>query len=241
VEVVADRTGADITAVIAGAVHGTTTVVAGADDEIECNAPGGWSQPRYQRRATDSWHHNAATAAEATIRALSLTRARLLLVAGDVRAVHLMLARMPERPLLVKRVTGGRAPDGSAAARAAEIKRARAVYADRIRAATTAGLRNAAIGTFANGVDEALTALAAGRVRTLFVDAELARGCSAWFGPELLSAALPGATPDGSPASTGELVDVAVRAALLTGATVCQLEPGAFRIAGGVAALCRYP
>src|SRR5690349_8751741 len=40
---VIDRTGADITVVPDGAVSGSTTVVAGPDDEIERNAPGGWA------------------------------------------------------------------------------------------------------------------------------------------------------------------------------------------------------
>jgi hypothetical protein len=46
VAVVTDRTGADITAVRGGATVGTTETVIGPDDEIERNAPGGWSQPR---------------------------------------------------------------------------------------------------------------------------------------------------------------------------------------------------
>ncbi len=82
---VVDRTGADLTSVPAGALAGPTRVVAGPDDEVERNAPGGWSQPRYQRRAEDSWPHNAAAVAEAVGEELHRVHADLLLVAGDVR------------------------------------------------------------------------------------------------------------------------------------------------------------
>jgi hypothetical protein len=100
--VVVDRTGADITAVPGGAVHGPTTVVVGANDEAACFASDGCSQALIQHRDTDSWQHNAAAVAGATTRALAGVRSRLLLVAGDIRAVHLMLARLPERPLVIK-------------------------------------------------------------------------------------------------------------------------------------------
>jgi hypothetical protein len=54
-----DRTGADITLFAGGAGGPTRWCVSGPDDEIERNAPGGWAQGRYQRRAEDSWEHNA--------------------------------------------------------------------------------------------------------------------------------------------------------------------------------------
>ncbi|MEJ3748932.1 spore germination protein GerW family protein [Actinomycetes bacterium KLBMP 9797] len=62
VVVVTDRIGADLTAVPRGAVAGLERTVVGPDDEVERNAPGGWSQPRYQRRAEDAWQHNAGAA-----------------------------------------------------------------------------------------------------------------------------------------------------------------------------------
>lgn len=73
VAVVTDRLGADVVTVPAGAVNGRTTTVVGPDDEIERNAPGGWAQPRYQRRAEDSWQHNAAAVAEAVLAAVRRT------------------------------------------------------------------------------------------------------------------------------------------------------------------------
>jgi len=68
--VLLDRTGAELVVQPAGAAPAARTEVEGPDDEIERNAPGGWSQPRYQNRAEDSWQHNAGRAAEATLQRL---------------------------------------------------------------------------------------------------------------------------------------------------------------------------
>jgi hypothetical protein len=56
---------------------------------------GGWSQPRYQRRAEDSWQHNAMAVADAVTQATRDLHAGLLLVAGDVRAVQLLRDHLP--------------------------------------------------------------------------------------------------------------------------------------------------
>lgn len=120
VKVVTDRTGADLTVVPRGAAAGPTTVVVGPDDEIERNAPGGWAQGRYQHRAEDSWQHNAAAVARDVTRALHQVDAQLLLIAGDVRAVELLLERLPtavRQALTVRRLPGGRQPDSSGAIR----------------------------------------------------------------------------------------------------------------------------
>src|SRR6266487_1390161 len=208
VVVLTDRTGADVTTVPAAAAAGSTRTVVGPDDEIERNAPGGWSQPRYQRRAEDSWQHNAAAVAEAVTRALRESRAGLLLVAGDVRAVQLLREHLPpavRRQVTVRDLPGGRGHGGTV-----------------------------------EGVPATLAALAAGRVDTLFVADDTDDERTAWYAPHVLCAA----TRDeiardagaGQPAA-GRLVDVAVRAALLTDAEVRVMHgPFQDRIGG----VCRF-
>jgi hypothetical protein len=239
VVVVTDRTGADVVAVPRGAVRGTPSVVIGPDDEIERNAPGGWAQPRYQRRAEDSWRHNAAAVAAATARALREHVAGLLLVAGDVRAVQLLrddLAPLLHQGLTLRQLPGGRAPDGSATNRAAAVARAVAEYtAHQTEAALAALARHAGPrGTAVQGARATLTALGNGEVQTLFVAERPGDDRLAWFGPESLCAADPatGTAP-------GRLVDVAVRAALLTDAEVRVVEPGT--VSEDIAALRRFP
>ncbi|MEV4536625.1 hypothetical protein AB0J82_22845 [Asanoa sp. NPDC049518] len=230
VEVDVDRDGATITAVAGGAVRGHTTVVS-ADSTV-----GGWSPPSPHTRAIEPGQHDAAALAAATTRALGSVRARLLLVAGDIRAIHLMLARLPERPLVIKWVTGGRAADGLAARHVADVECARAAYAQQVLAAA-AGSRKTGGRSTIEGVDQTLAALAEGRVRTLFVDEGIAAGGTAWFGPELLCSGRPAAAPDGSAPHRGRLADVAVRAALLTAVAVCPLQSGTSRMADGIGAL----
>jgi hypothetical protein len=238
VEVVTDRTGADITAVARGATAGRTTTIVGPDDEIERNAPGGWAQPRYQRRAEDSWRHNAGAVADAAVRALRRVQADLLVVAGDVRAVQLLVDHLPHRWPRVRQIPGGRRPDGSDAARLAGIAE-RAAYADAITAARVAEFVDASRGIAAQGVDDTVAALAAGNVRTLLVNPDAAPGRRAWFGPEELCLSRLGERRP--PAHEGALVDVAVRAALLTHAQVYVVGPTTVPLVDRLGGLCRYP
>jgi hypothetical protein len=244
VVVVTDRTGADITAVPEGAWSATTMVVQGPDDEIERNAPGGWSQPRYQRRAEDSWRHNAAAVAEATVHAVERVDAGLLLVAGDVRAVQLLrhqLAPLIRAGIAIRRLPGGRAPDGSAPDRAAAIAAAVREHARRQTAALLSALDRHAgpHGTATSGAKATMAALACGRVRVLFV-ADDRQDRRRWaYGAQVREAVQLGHPAAGARAEHGRLVDVAVRAALLTGARVRVVEPGT--VPEDIAALCRFP
>jgi hypothetical protein len=226
VVVVTDRTGADLTTVPSGAATGSTSTVVRPDDEIERNAPGGWAQARYQRRAEDSWQHNAKDVAKAVSRALHDVDARLLLVAGDVRAVQLMgehLAAEVRRGVIVRKLPGGRAPDNSENVRHVAIDAAIAEYVATQTAALLEELdtQRRPGGLAVEGVAATLAALAAGRVRMLLVADNASGEGVAWFGPDVLCAQRP---PE--PAATvagvaeGRLVDIAVRAALLTDADI---------------------
>jgi hypothetical protein len=249
VVVVTDRTGADVTAVPRGAVWGATSVVVGPDDEIERNAPGGWAQPRYQRRAEDSWAHNAAAVAAAASRALHDVDGRLLLVAGDVRAVQLLRERLPhevQRTVSLRHLPGGRSPDGSQTLQRAAAVAAVEAYTADVTDALLARFAAAGgpAGTAVEGVAATLAALAEGRVRTLFVADDPADDRTAWFGPHVLCAAHPHEVPDADSGwrAAGRLVDVAVRAALLTDAEVRVVDRDvtAAQFDGDIGALCRF-
>lgn len=243
--VLIDRAGADLTAVPAGATTGETTEVVGPDDEIEHNAPGGWSQPRYHRRAVDSWQHNAAAVAAAAAQAVERIDAGLLLLGGDVRAVQLFREHLPHglrSRLALRDIPGGRSADGSWPARQSAIADQVRWYAgsltgaDLDRALSTRGPG----GTAVDGVEPTLAALAAGQVQTLLVADDPTDTRVAWFGDTTLCVdtdSVP--TPDRL--RPAPLVDVAVRAALLTDARVQVLEPGlAGQLAEGIGAVCRF-
>jgi hypothetical protein len=245
-----DRTGADIETSIG---EGNTTVhstVEGPDDEIEKNAPGGWeglAQGRYQRRAEDSWAHNAAAAAEAVAAALRRVESRILVMTGDERAEKLFVEKLPEavrRDLMIKRINGGRSRDGSEHGRGEAVEAAvREAVDEQISAQWQQFLEERSPhGLAVEGGHDTVQALAAGRVATLFVAEDAAMGAKAWFGPAPtdvvpVAAHLP-VPPD---ARKGRLVDVAVRAALLTGAEVRVLPGDAgFWPMEGVGGICRF-
>lgn len=217
--VVTDRAGADL--VVSGGAGrlARTRSVRGPDDEIERNAPGGWSQLRYQHRAEDSWRHNAAAVAHATAAALERTGARLLIVSGDVRAVQLLGERFPawvHDTVTVRHITGGRSLDGSQHDRPAAVAAAiaAAVADETARMLADFAEHRGPSGLAVQGRPATADALERGRVATLLV------------------------TPDA--VRTREL-DAAVRLALLTGANVRVLPAGtAGAPAEGIGALCRY-
>jgi hypothetical protein len=247
VEVVTDRTGAQLISVAAGGAAPTVEEVIGPDDEIERNAPGGWSQPRYHRRAEDSWRHNAAAVADATVTALRRVDADLLLVAGDVRAVQLFRERLPHgliRHIRMAPLPGGRSQDGSAPARHVARERAIRAHADAREARVLARLDAAPVGVAVRGASDTLAALAAGRAHTLLVVDEPEDHREAWFSPEILCASSPDRRAPGG-LRPGRMIDVAVRAALLTDAEVVVCDANVACEAGvpipdGLAALCRY-
>jgi hypothetical protein len=242
--VVTDRTGADITTVPTGAVQARTRTVVGPDDEIERNSPGGWSQPRFQRRAEDSWLHNASAVADAITAELAAVHGRLVILAGDVRACQLLSDRLARTgvPPVIRHVSGGRSPDGSAAHRQAAVLAAVQEYAaEQVQAVRERFIAaRGPHGIAVSGSRATMSALAAGRVGTLLIVDDTADDRGAWFGADGWCTSDP-AEPRPPGTRRGRLVDVAIRSALLGHAEVCVLPPEqAFGLADGLAALCRY-
>lgn len=247
VAVLTDRTGAEVTAVAAGARSGVTHTVVGPDDEIERNAPGGWSQPRYQRRAEDSWRHNAGAVAEAAAKALNDVGAQLLLVGGDVRAVQLLREQLPHglsQRVRIRELPGGRSVDGSAAARTEAVAAQRAAHAQEQMSGRLELFvaERGPHGLAVEGVANTLAALAAGRVRTLLIVDEPGDERTAWFGPDLLCVDESSRAAAGGVVTVrrGRMVDIAVRAALLTDAEVRIVAPADAVMAERIGALCRF-
>jgi hypothetical protein len=244
VKVLADRAGADITVVPAGSAAGVATDVAGPDDEIERNAPGGWAQARYQRRAIDSWQHNAAAVADAVGHALRQVDAQLLLVGGDIRAVQLLRERLDEtihNRVIVDMLPGGRQADGSWPTQQVAVAQAVSHFAagrtgeliDRFHAG------HGQAGNAVETLEPTLAALADARVETLLVVDDANDDRLAWSGPELLCATT--RELSGPDAWSGRLVDIAVRAAVLTDAAVRVVPATEGRgPAEGLGGLCRY-
>jgi hypothetical protein len=230
VAVLTDRTGADMAArgvpeeaARAERVEGRVT------PHLHKPQAGGWSQPRFHHRAEAIWESNASEVAEALARLVDQVRPRFVAAAGDVRALQLLREQAPKRVRELLTVVGGEHPSLEAVFAEADKLVAATVEADNRalleRFAEELGQGDRAV----DGAAATLAALGRGQVGTLlltglFLDDQR----TAWFGPAPTDVAADrDALVDlGVPDPVeGRLVDVAVRAALGTGAEVRVLDP----------------
>jgi Bacterial archaeo-eukaryotic release factor family 2 len=251
VAVLTDRTGADMAARgVADDEARAERVEGRVTPHLHKPQAGGWSQPRFHHRAEAIWESNASEVADALSRLVDRVRPRFVAAAGDVRALQLLREQAPKRVRELLAVVGGEygsleavfaEADKLAAATveadsralvdrlAEELGQAAVPRAERGDRADE-GVPGAGRGTRAvEGAAATLAALARGQVATLlltglFLDDQR----TAWFGPAptdvaadrdaLVGLGVPGPVE-------GRLVDVAVRAALGTGAEVRVLDP----------------
>jgi Bacterial archaeo-eukaryotic release factor family 2 len=254
--VLADRVGADIVAFSRrAAAHGaggaTVTTVGehtGADPYLRKSNPGGWSQRRYQNRAENLWEQNARAVADQVASLVDETGARLVVVAGDVRAVQLLREHLPAPVLdLVREIDGSRGP-GAADAGLDQIADEVVKLAATVAAEDTVeflrqfkqerGQRDLAT----EGIAATIGALAAARVDTLLVHDDPDDDRTAWFGPEPGMVAGEAATLSDMSVENpqeGRLVDVAIRAAFATGAAV-RMIPSVGSVQDGIGAILRF-
>ena len=243
--VACDRQGADITAVRYEA--GDVELEAGDVDAVgrKVNA-GGWSKRRYQERAENSWENNAKDVAEKVTRLAQLVDARLVAVAGDVRASQLLRQELPREVLqLVREVQGSRAPDGAPTVAPEDL--------EHLLAEVVAGDTKALVDKLAeelgqhdrgrSGVEGTLAALAIAQVQVLLVRDDPDDPRTAWFADDPTAVATRaddlGGLGRGTPRE-GRLADVAIRAALATGAGVRMLASDE-GVPEGVGAILRWP
>jgi hypothetical protein len=248
-----DRAGADLLVVGGWQDRGHVETVGtegSGDGLLHKSAPGGWSQRRYQQRTENLWKLHAGEVADRLVDLVAEHHPRLVLLAGDVRALAELRAQLPaavaER---CREVSGSRHPDGSADASAEEVRRlVRTAHAEDLRAVLAAHRDAMGRGARASsGVAATAEALGRSAVATLLVhdptiDAKGPDPRTAWSLPDGVTVAARRHGLTGVEAGTpveGPLVDVLARAALLTGARVC-LVPDAPSLHEGVGALLRY-
>jgi hypothetical protein len=227
--ILVDRTGADLTAVRYDRLDVRQRVA--GDDLVRKVAPGGWSQRRYQQRAENTWERTAEDVADAVTRLAERVDARVVVAAGDVRALQLLQNELPGELLdRFETIEGGRTRDGSADAVAEDVARVvdRTSHADteaileKFREELGQGDRAV------EGTSATVGALAAAQVEVLLLHDEPEDDRAVWIGPD------PTHISDGRAALEalgianpieGRLTDGAVRAALGTGASVRAVPP----------------
>ena len=251
--VLADRVGADIVVFTRGADRsgaGGAPVLSvgeetGDDPNLRKSSPGGWSQRRYQNRAENLWEQNAKAVADQVASLVDETGARLVVVAGDVRALQLLREHLPDRIAgLLREVDGSRAA-GSGLDEIADdvVKLAATVVAEDTveflrQFKEERGQRDLA----AEGAKATIEALAAARVDTLLIHDDPDDDRTAWFGPEpgMVAQSKKTLADMGVEApQKARLVDVAIRAAFSTGAAV-RIVPSAGSVKQGIGAILRF-
>lgn len=222
--VVADRVGADI--VVVGPEGATNDQSLDGDVEhIERSAPGGWSQRRYQQRAENTWERNAAEVAAEVDRLRQDVGARLVVVAGDERAVQFLREHASAELTAVLHVVdgAGRNDDDPFEAVAQDVHRliATVVAEDTVKMLEQFGAARSH-GDVADGPVQTMEMLSQGRVETLLVSDDPADERTTFV--DLASGQL---APDAQPLTDldlqpveARLLDAAMWAALRTGATV---------------------
>ncbi|MCU1346019.1 MAG: hypothetical protein JWL70_2285, partial [Acidimicrobiia bacterium] len=243
VVVITDRAGADITAY--GRQQQLNSEAGGQDRyPIERNQPGGWRQNHFQRRAENNWERNAEDVAAHVLQLVEQVQAQVVVVAGDVRAVELLQKSLPPALAgITHLIDGSRAAGNDPEEMQADIRR--------LVHTAAASSTKAAIDKFreevgqhdraADGPQATLEALAQAQVDVLLVHDDGDDERTAWFGPgptqvgtrdQLLAMGV--AEP-----WEARLVDVAVRAAMGTGAGV-HVIPTHGGPSGSVGALLRW-
>jgi hypothetical protein len=243
--VVVDRTGADLR------VHGPggdqETEIEGGDWPVHKAGAGGWRELRYRHRAENLWADNARQVGEAVDAAVGRVAARLVVLAGDVRARHELTRALDERSrgLVVEVDEGGRAAGADSEPLERRVQQlvaeaaARETGAVLERYAEEIGQRDHAVA----GLAPTIAALQQAQVDTLLVADDPSSTSEAWVGPEPVQVALDAAQLRdlGVTEPVRDRLDAAlVRAAAGTQARIVTVTPGQLDLPDGIGALLRY-
>lgn len=222
------------------------THIEGDTENLKKVPSGGWSQGRYQHRTENIWKANAADIAGEIDRVVRSCRARLLVVAGDIRARNLVAEQLSEQSKEVLSIveSHSRTEGADKEAYAQEISKRVAECIARRQTQLLERLNNQkarANPESTEGIGSVVHALQQAQVDTLLLESEglnghrlLALGSEPWTAEidgETAGAPVLGEVP--APSSL-------LRAAVLTDAEVALFPSGALD-GGPVAALLRWP
>jgi Bacterial archaeo-eukaryotic release factor family 2 len=190
----------------------------------------GQAHRRLQQRAINTWEHNAAAVADEVAERARAVQARLVYVAGDVRAKGFLAEHLPDDVKAVLEVDP-REPQGDGQPFEAiedDLRRALQTIAARdtveaLEAFAAARAHHEA----ADGPAATLAALSEARIARLLVHDDPADDRRAWFAPGTPVASVERADLDALDLEPVEarLIDVAVRSAVLTDAEI-RVVPG---------------
>jgi hypothetical protein len=156
---------------------------ASRDWPLHKTSVGGWSQDRYQRSVEETWEENAKALAAEVTSAATAFGARHVIVAGDVRARSLLLARLPKPLREAAVVVDEEVPaDSQLLASVADRALSDSAEAD-ARDRFEDWQARLAHGQAVEGLGPAMTALSDGQALDMFVADDPSSTATAWIGP----------------------------------------------------------
>jgi hypothetical protein len=245
--VLADRIGAEVTAVGANRENLAIREVTGQKEYARKVGAGGWSQQRFQHTAEETWKSNAGQVAEQVDQLVRSVGAKVLVAAGDVRALEKLRNQLSDgsRDLLVEVDEGGAAPgaDRRALDQAIEEAVVRSLATDEQGVVERFNQERGRHESAAEGLAETIDALRRAQVDTLIVVDDPSAEGSLWVGsePTLLSESADQLRVLGADRPTQDRADAAlVRAAVGSGASLLVAAQGQVEAKDGVGAILRY-
>jgi Bacterial archaeo-eukaryotic release factor family 2 len=222
------------------------TEVTGESWPVHKPSGGGWSQPRFQRSAEETWTETAKQIAGAVAAAADRVKAVFVVLGGDIREREILADELPKalrgNLVIVDREVELTAPAFDEAAWAEESWRAALDARDRLDELRAQLNRPPGERRAVQGLDGTLAALRDGLVSDVLI-ADPAWQATAWIGPGVADAATERDQLAGR-GVTDPVTDLAsealARAAAGTGAELHFLEPETVET-GWVAALLRAP
>jgi ribosomal protein L7Ae-like RNA K-turn-binding protein len=249
VVVVADRTGADLLAVSGAGAAQERSVEGGQQHPIHRTGRDEWSERHFQNRVENTWESNAKDVAAEVTRLVREGSARLVVVAGDVRARNLIADDLSSA--LGAGVTVRSIDEGGRAAGSSTDALERAVHDQVLREAwrqrrevlehlqQNLGRHEYAVA----GAAEVAAALQMAQVDTVVLSDDPSSTLRAWIGPQPTDFGLDDAdtTALGLDPVEHDRYDAGlVRAVVGTGAKLL-VTPGAHEyVADGIGALLRF-
>jgi hypothetical protein len=221
--------------------------VEGERENLKKVPTGGWSQGRYQHHTEEIWRRNADEIAAEIDRVVRAAKARLLIIAGDIRARELVLDQLAEASRSIASTVDSHTRTGGAdreALRTEIAKRVAEVWARQQEAilerlATLQGQQHVEA---AAGLGEVVNALQQAQVGTLLLEETALQDHKVQALTEEPWVATAGEQP-----VTGQVLGklaappALVRAAALTDARVLFVPPGVLPGGKEVAAVLRWP
>jgi ribosomal protein L7Ae-like RNA K-turn-binding protein len=244
--VVADRTGADILEVLPGGREDRESVE-GRTYPIHRTAADVWNEDHFQRRVENTWESNAENVAEEVRRLVRQGPAKLVIVAGDVRARTMIADALDSPPGMTVRTIdeGGRAAGSSTEALQAAVHDAVLHQVWRERREVLEHLQqNLGRHEYAvAGVAPVVEALRMSQVDTLVMSDDAESPLTAWVGPGMTDFGLDDAEAEATGVTSvqHDRLDAAlIRAAVGTHARLVVTPGGHSYLPEGIGALLRF-